>query len=132
MARRNVIGSTGKAVAMADVSVAVIDTVHTARRGTRAAPRSVDRLVDKLSTSERIIEASIQLFNEQGVPSVPMHRIAAEVGISPGNLAYHFPAKRGLLLAILPQIESALRNALRPPAGPFNSASAAAFQIEIF
>jgi len=132
MPQRKMNGNSGTAAATPEIADAASATAPPARRGSRAASRNVDGSVDKVSTSARIIEASIQLFNEQGVPSVPMHRIAAQVGISPGNLAYHFPAKRGVLLAILPQIESALRNALHPPAGPLNAASAAAFQIEIF
>ena len=33
------------------------------------------------------------MFNQDGLGSVSTHRIAAELGISPGNLHYHFRAK---------------------------------------
>lgn len=42
------------------------------------------------STKEKIIQTAIRLYNERGVGNVTMRDIAAEVGISPGNLAYHF------------------------------------------
>jgi AcrR family transcriptional regulator len=51
-------------------------------------------------TRDRILEASLRLFNEQGLAAVSTHRIAAELGISPGNLHYHFKTK-GLIVAWL-------------------------------
>lgn len=46
------------------------------------------------STRDRILQTSLTLFNAHGLPSVSTHRIAAEMGISTGNLHYHFKAKR--------------------------------------
>src|SRR5215207_10909682 len=86
---------------------------------------------DPSSTPGRIIEAAVQLFNAEGVHNVPMHRIAAEIGISPGNLAYHFRSKRDLLFAILPQLEAQLRAALPVPEGPLSPAGAATYQINL-
>jgi len=85
-----------------------------------------------LSTPERVIEAAIQLFNADGIQNVPMHRIAAEVGISPGNLAYHFAGKRELLLALLPRLEDRLRQALPIPEGTISAVQAAEYQINLF
>jgi AcrR family transcriptional regulator len=45
-------------------------------------------------TRDRILEAALRLFNDDGLPGVSTHRIAAELGISPGNLHYHFKSKR--------------------------------------
>ena len=44
-------------------------------------------------TRERILAASLRLFNDEGLAAVSTHRIAAELGISPGNLHYHFKTK---------------------------------------
>jgi AcrR family transcriptional regulator len=46
------------------------------------------------STRDRILQTSLALFNAHGLASVSTHRIAAEMGISTGNLHYHFKAKR--------------------------------------
>lgn len=46
------------------------------------------------STRDRILESSLRLFNKDGVAAVSTHRIAAELGISPGNLHYHFKTKQ--------------------------------------
>jgi AcrR family transcriptional regulator len=45
-------------------------------------------------TRDRILQASLLLFNQEGLASVSTHRIAAELGISSGNLHYHFKTKQ--------------------------------------
>tara|TARA_R110002124_G_scaffold36815_3_gene118364 strand:- start:72 stop:734 length:663 start_codon:yes stop_codon:yes gene_type:complete len=57
-------------------------------------------LAQKYLTKEKIIEIAIALFNEQGVQKVTSRHIAKEMGISHGNLNYHFNTKEDLLLAI--------------------------------
>ncbi|MEM9084729.1 MAG: TetR/AcrR family transcriptional regulator [Pseudomonadota bacterium] len=54
----------------------------------------------KTSTKDRIVEAGRKLFNAKGYGETSLSQIAAEVGISQGNLTYHFPAKRELALRI--------------------------------
>ncbi|MDO8837601.1 MAG: TetR/AcrR family transcriptional regulator [Parvibaculum sp.] len=50
-------------------------------------------------TKERILAASLRLFNEHGYDAVTTARISEEVGISEGNLWYHFRTKRDLVRA---------------------------------
>jgi AcrR family transcriptional regulator len=84
------------------------------------------------STRERIVAAAMNLFNQNGVASVPMHKIAAELGMSPGNLAYHFKNKRDMVSAIFPLLENQMRGVLKPPGIRVSPQAAAEYQIEIF
>lgn len=52
------------------------------------------------STKQKILNASIKLFNEYGIANVRLQQIAQEVGISPGNLAYHFKNKQTIIYSI--------------------------------
>lgn len=51
----------------------------------------------RLKTYDRIIEASLALFNEQGERNITTNHIAAHLGISPGNLYYHFHNKEEII-----------------------------------
>lgn len=53
-----------------------------------------------LSTKQKILVASIRLFNENGLANVRLQQIADEIGISVGNLAYHFRNKRAIVNAV--------------------------------
>jgi AcrR family transcriptional regulator len=59
-------------------------------------------------TAERILEVALALFNLHGEPNVSTTLIAAELGISPGNLYYHYPAKDELINALFGRYEQAL------------------------
>ena len=50
-----------------------------------------------MSTKNKIIQTSITLFNEHGERAITTNHIAAELGISPGNLYYHFKNKEEIL-----------------------------------
>ena len=51
----------------------------------------------RLPTAERILDHTLVLFNRYGEPHVSTTMISAELGISPGNLYYHFPSKDQLV-----------------------------------
>lgn len=63
-------------------------------------------------TKDKILAASLRLFNENGYDAVTTARIAEAVGISEGNLWYHFRTKRDLVkahqLALFEQIDKRL------------------------
>jgi AcrR family transcriptional regulator len=47
----------------------------------------------RATTADRILEAGRRMFNEKGYASTTLTQIALAVGISQGNLTYHFPTK---------------------------------------
>lgn len=57
-------------------------------------------MTSKPSTRERILDASLQLFNTKGYAATPVADIAKSLGISTGNLTYHFPAKLDIVTAL--------------------------------
>jgi len=63
-------------------------------------------------TAERILEVTLELFNRFGEPNVSTTLISAEMGISPGNLYYHYPAKDELINSLFDRYERALNELL--------------------
>jgi len=43
-----------------------------------------------MDTRLNILETALKLYNSQGIKTITSRHIAAEMGISPGNLHYHF------------------------------------------
>jgi len=64
-------------------------------------------------TAERILEVTLELFNRFGEPNVSTTLISAELGISPGNLYYHYPAKDELINSLFDRYERGLTELLR-------------------
>ena len=63
-------------------------------------------------TAERILEVTLGLFNRFGEPNVSTTLISSELGISPGNLYYHYPAKDELINALYDRFERSLNELL--------------------
>ena len=57
-------------------------------------------------TKDRILQISLQLFNERGERSVTTNHIAAELGISSGNLYYHFRNKQEIIKELAQQYQA--------------------------
>jgi len=62
----------------------------------------------RVNTKQKIIDETIQLFNEYGFANVRIERITKALGISLGNFTYHFPKKETLLEAIYQQLVNEL------------------------
>lgn len=80
-----------------------------------------------MKTKDRIVAAALQLFNEQGEANVTTNHIAAHLGISPGNLYYHFRNKNDIIHRIFQQYAEHLRKSFTPVTGPASASPAVWF-----
>lgn len=68
-----------------------------------------------LKTKQRILQMSLQLFNERGERSVTTNHIAAELEMSPGNLYYHFRNKNKIIKELMAQYQQQTLDMLALP-----------------
>jgi AcrR family transcriptional regulator len=68
-------------------------------------------------TAQRILETALDLFNRFGEPNVSTTLVAGELGISPGNLYYHYPSKDELINRLYENYESELDELLHAGGG---------------
>jgi len=64
-------------------------------------------------TKQKILDASLQLFNENGINNVRLQQIADETGISVGNLAYHYNNKEAITESLIANVISSLQELLK-------------------
>jgi AcrR family transcriptional regulator len=68
-----------------------------------------------MKTRDRIIQESLALFNQHGERPITTNHIASHLGISPGNLYYHFRNKEEIIYQIFRQYQDYMREHLRIP-----------------
>jgi AcrR family transcriptional regulator len=66
-------------------------------------------------TRERILETALAMFNETGEPSVATTAIALEMGISPGNLYYHYHSKEAIVADLFAEYRREIETTLAAP-----------------
>ncbi|WP_223879126.1 TetR/AcrR family transcriptional regulator [Chitinimonas arctica] len=68
-----------------------------------------------MKTYDRIVQESLALFNEHGERPITTNHIAAHLGISPGNLYYHFRNKEEIVYQIFRLYLEYMREHLQVP-----------------
>ena len=66
-------------------------------------------------TRERILETALAMFNELGEPTVATTAIAFEMGISPGNLYYHYRSKEAIVADLFAGFRREIETTLAAP-----------------
>lgn len=63
-----------------------------------------------MKTKNRILENALHLFNDKGVKQVTLRKIAQSIGISQGNLNYHFKKKSEIVSCLYYQLVKEMDN----------------------
>lgn len=53
------------------------------------------------TTRDAILEAALAIANSSGLSNVTLRAVATELGLSPGNVSYHFRRKEDLILGLV-------------------------------
>ncbi len=77
---------------------------------------------NRVSTKDRILAKSLELFNEGGARAVGTTHIGEALGMSPGNLYYHYRNREEIVSALFDRLEPEFRATLTadldPPLSP--------------
>ena len=67
------------------------------------------------ATKTKILATALALFNNEGETQVSSVDIASVMGISPGNLYYHYKGKDEIILALFEDFDAEIRQVLSAP-----------------
>jgi AcrR family transcriptional regulator len=70
---------------------------------------------DEMGTKQAILDTALELFNHQGTAPISTNHIAQALGISPGNLYYHFRNKEQIIQALFERLFNRWDAAFRLP-----------------
>jgi len=63
-------------------------------------------------TKKRILDTALRSFNERGVNATAVLKIAMALGMSPGNLTYHFKRKSDIVMALVLTLREKIEEAV--------------------
>ena len=72
-------------------------------------------MVERSKTKTRILKTALGLFNNEGEAQVSSVDIASVMGISPGNLYYHYKGKDEVIIELFADFEEEIRIVLSAP-----------------
>ena len=70
---------------------------------------------ERSKTKTRVLSTALGLFNNEGESQVSAVDVASVMGISPGNLYYHYKGKDEIILALFEDFEEEIRMVLSSP-----------------
>lgn len=65
-------------------------------------------------TKERILDIALELFNTEGLSKVTLRTIAKKMGISQGNLNYHYKKRDEIIEALYYELVQEIENTIAP------------------
>ncbi|MDF2851113.1 MAG: hypothetical protein K0S31_1798 [Sphingobacterium multivorum] len=71
-----------------------------------------------MNTKEKIINEAIRVYNREGVRTVTTRQIAQEMGISAGNLHYHFKHTEDIIFHVFQLLQAEYDKMILLPADP--------------
>lgn len=79
-------------------------TVGRNTAGKSATEKSNVRKSTASTTKDKILNAARDLFNQHGVETITVRHVAQHLGISHGNLCYHFPRREDIIFALYERV----------------------------
>ena len=85
-----------------------------------------------MTTGEKILKTALKLFNEQGIDQITVRHIARDMGISHGNLCYHYRGTTEIIEALYKDLVdkfSVILDALEPDENAFQALTNSMYKI---